>query len=103
MGSKRLLAALAASVLILALASGAAAGEVKVMVVVGLLDFGEDAKVVSVADFNKYRSDYEDFRKLLAGAPTLAGMAGDGWTIVHVGRATGDYNVIIFEKGTRPY
>lgn len=100
---RHILIASAAFIIIFALSSAASAGEVKVMVVVGLMDYGEEAKVVSVPDFNRYRADYDDFRKLLAGAPTLLDMAQQGWTIVHVGSVTGEYNVVIFERGTRHY
>lgn len=103
MGYRRLLVAAVVAASILACASSSLAGEARVMVAIGLLDFGEDAKVVSVYDFNKYRPDYDEFRKLLSKSATLAEMAEHGWTIVHAGHVRDEYHMVIFERGTRPY
>ncbi len=85
------------------------AADVKVMYAVGLLDYGEDAKLLTTDEFNQTVADYEKFRERLAKAPTLRAMAQNGWTIVHVEqvRARGgdpykEQNyLIIFQGGRR--
>jgi hypothetical protein len=103
MGFRRMLIAATVAATVLAGAAVASAGEVKVMVGVGLLTYGEDARVVSVPDFNRYRPDYEDFQKLLRRSDTLAEMVARGWTIVHAAFIQDEYHLIILERGTRGY
>ena len=88
-----------AVLLVLSLAALSEARDVKVMVVIGLLDFGEEAKVISVADFNKYMADYGDFQKLLGRSITMREMVRDGWHTVQIAPITDDYFIVIFETG----
>ena len=60
------------------------AADVKVMYAIGLLDNGENAKLLTTQEFNQTVADYEKFRDRIAKAPTLKAMVQNGWTIVHV-------------------
>jgi hypothetical protein len=60
------------------------AADVKVMYAVGILDYGEDAKLLTTGEFNQTVVNYEKFRDRVAKAPTLKEMVQNGWTIVHV-------------------
>jgi len=60
------------------------AADVKVMYAIGLLDNGENAKLLTTQEFNQTVADYEKFRDRVAKAPTLKAMVQNGWTIVHV-------------------
>src|SRR5512139_3360718 len=85
------------------------AADVVVMYAVGLLDNGENAKVLTTEEFNQTATDYEKFRDRIAKAPTLKATVKNGWTIVHVEqiRAGGDNRyreqnyLIIFQGGRR--
>jgi len=101
MKSTLLLAAAAALAAVIALSSVSEAAEVRVMVAVGMLDYGEEAKVVSVPDFNRRRGYYAEFQKLLAGSATMKDMVKSGWRIVHVENVRDEYHIVIFERGTR--
>ncbi|MGD2079832.1 MAG: hypothetical protein PVG55_05770 [Nitrospirota bacterium] len=103
MGFRRMLIAAVVAASVLAGAASASAGEVRVVVGVGLLIYGEDARVVSVPDFNRYKPDYEEFQKLLRRSDTLAEMAARGWTVVHVEFTRDEYHVLVLERGTRNY
>ncbi len=60
------------------------ASDVKVMYAIGLLDYGDNAKLLTADEFNQTVADYERFKDRVAKAPTLRAMAQNGWTIVHV-------------------
>lgn len=83
----------------LAFAAHSEASDIKVMVVIGLLDYGEDAKVMSVSDFNKYKPDYNDFRKLMDRSVTLREMVKKGWRVVDFEPITDDYFIVMLESG----
>lgn len=103
MGIRRMLIAAVVAATLLAGAASASAGEIRVVVGVGLLIYGEDARVVSVPDFNRYRPDYEEFQKLLRRSDTLAETAARGWRVVHVEFTRDEYHVLILERGARSY
>jgi hypothetical protein len=103
MGCRRFILALIAMVFILTSAVVSEGADVRVMVAIGLLDYGEDAKVVSVSDFNRYRPNYDEFQKLLDRSATIRDMVRDGWTLVHMEDVRDEYHVIVFETGTRAY
>jgi hypothetical protein len=73
-------------------------GDVKVLIGIGLLDEGEYLKLITVKEYYKYKSDYEEFRDLLKRAVTLREMVNDGWSTVHVEPMHEGYHVFIFEK-----
>ena len=82
---KRILAMFVICIAISSLGSSiCTAADVKVMYAIGLLDSGENAKLLTTEEFNQYVMDYEKFRDLLAKAITLKAMVQNGWTIVHV-------------------
>jgi len=60
------------------------AADVKVMYAIGLLDNGENAKLLTTEEFNQTVADYDKFRDRLSKATTLKAMVQNGWTIVHV-------------------
>ncbi len=68
----------------LSVSSICTAADVIVMYAVGLLDNGENAKLLTTAEFNQNVADYDKFRDRVANAPTLKAMIQNGWTIVHV-------------------
>lgn len=103
MDFRRTFVAAAVAVTILASAAASSAGEVKVMVAIGLLTYGEDARVVSVQDFNRHKPDFDEFQKLLKRSDTLAETVARGWTVVHVEFTRDEYHVIILERGPRNY
>jgi hypothetical protein len=103
MGRNRFILVFIATVFILAGVVVSEGADVRVMVAVGLLDYGEDAKVVSVSDFNRYRPNYDEFQKLLDQSATIRDMVRDGWTLVHMEDVRDEYHVIVFETGTRAY
>lgn len=51
------------------------AADVVIMYAIGLLDHGENAKVLTTEKFNRTATDYEKFRNRIAKAPTLKAMA----------------------------
>ena len=59
------------------------AADVKVMYAIGLLDNGENAKLLTTEEFNQTVMDYAKFRDHVAKAITLKTMVQNGWTIVH--------------------
>lgn len=73
-------------------------GEVKVMIGIALADRGERARLLTVAEFNSTRPDYEEFRTLLEKAPTLKDTAKAGWSIVHVEAIRDGYHLFILER-----
>jgi len=85
------------------------AADVKVMYAIGLLDYGENARLVTTEEFNQTVANYEKFRDRVAKAPTLKAMVQNGWTIVHVEQIrAGDGDpyrelnyLIIFQGGRR--
>jgi|GEM_PF-3572783 len=99
MRNRKLILAAMAVFLVLSFAALSEARDLKVMVVIGLLDYGEEAKVISVADFNRYKADYGDFQKLLRRSITMREMVRDGWHTVQVEPITDDYFIAIFETG----
>jgi hypothetical protein len=96
----RLIAAAATVLIVLTSAAYSEARDVKVMAVIGLLDYGEDAKVMTVYDFNKYKPSYNDFQKLMGRSITLRDMVKKGWRIIQVEPITDDYFIVIFESDT---
>ena len=60
------------------------AADVKVMYAIGILDYGENAKLLTTEEFNQTVADYQKFRDRVTKAPTLKAMLQNGWTIVHV-------------------
>lgn len=74
------------------------AGEARVMVAIGLLDSGEDCKLLSVPDFNRTRSDYQRYNEMVGTAVSLKEMAGAGWRIVYTAPVRESYHVIILER-----
>lgn len=60
------------------------AADVKVMYAIGLLDNGENAKLLTTEEFNQTVADYDKFRDRVAKATTLKALVQNGWTIVHV-------------------
>ena len=60
------------------------AADIKVMYAIGLLDKGENAKLLTTEEFNQTVTDYEKFRDRIAKATTLKAMVQNGWTIVHM-------------------
>jgi len=84
------------------------AADVKVMYAIGLLDYGENARLVTIEEFNQTVANYEKFRDRVAKAPTLKAMVQNGWTIVHVEQIRAksgepyrelNYYLIIFQGG----
>jgi hypothetical protein len=100
MTHRKLMAVAIAVLVVLACAAQSGATDIKVMVIIGLLDYGEDAKVMSVYDFNKYKPDYNDFQKLMGRSITLREMARKGWRTVQIEPITDDYFIVIFERET---
>lgn len=103
MAYRRYILAFIAIIFIFTCAVISEGADVRVMVAIGLLDYGEDAKVVSVADFNRYRPNYDEFQKLLARSVTIRDMVREGWTLVHMEDVRDEYHIIVFETGTRAY
>jgi hypothetical protein len=64
--------------------SSCSAADVRVMYAVGLLDRGENAKLLTTEECNRTVADYDEFRDRVAKATTLKAMVENGWTIVHV-------------------
>jgi hypothetical protein len=60
------------------------AADVKVMYAIGLLEKGDNAKLLTAEEFNQTVTDYEKFRDRIAKATTLKAMVQNGWTIVHM-------------------
>lgn len=84
------------------------ASDVKVMYAIGLLAYGENAKLLTADEFNQSAADYERFKDRIAKAPTLREMVQNGWTIVHVEtiRTGGtdpykDFNHLLIFQGSR--
>lgn len=84
------------------------AADVKVMYAIGLLDYGENARLLTNEEFNQTVANYDKFRDRVAKAPTLKAMVQNGWNIVHVekiGAKGGDpyrelnYYLILFQGG----
>jgi hypothetical protein len=61
--------------------STCSAADVPVMYAIGLLDNGENAKVLPTEEFNQSVTGYNKFRDRVAKAPTLKAMGENGWTI----------------------
>lgn len=72
--------------------------EVRVMVAIGLLDSGEDCKLLSVADFNRTRSDYQRYNELVDKAASLKEMSGAGWKIVYTAPVRENFHIMILER-----
>ncbi len=103
MAFRRFILAFVTTILIFTSAVVSEGADVRIMVAIGLLDYGEDAKVVSVSDFNRYRPNYDEFRKLLSRSATIRDMVREGWTLVHMEDVRNEYHIIVFETGTRVY
>lgn len=94
-----LLALLTAALLVASVCIGASfAEEVRVMVAIGLLDFGEDCKLLSVGDFNRTKSDYQRYNALIEKAVSLKEMSGAGWRIVYTAPVRETYHIMILER-----
>jgi hypothetical protein len=84
-----------------------AASDVKVMYAVGLLETGENAKLLTADEFNQSAPDYEKFKDRLSKATTLREMTQQGWTIVHVESIKGgdpyrqQNHLFIFQRSRR--
>jgi len=84
------------------------AADIKVMYAIGLLDYGENARLLTTEEFNQTVANYEKFRDRVAKAPTLKEMVQSGWSIMHVEQIRAGENpyrelnyLIIFQGGRR--